>query len=194
MIDASSGGGVINVQANFLAVSNSGLISNGIGGIQGGGGGSGGSISIDFSTLSTSGNITISANGGEGKSSGAGGRIRFFYHNWTQQALKTEMSWSQPFKIEVLGGRSCQGSLTCGEIGSIVAAPCPPGSSLNLTTFACESCPTGFFQIDYGYETCQPCASQPANSVYNTFDSFTKLSNYSSVCNFTCQAGTIPLI
>jgi hypothetical protein len=132
----------------------------------------------------------ITANGGDGKSSGGGGRVRFFYHNWTYSVLQTSQSSNQPFMIKALGGGSCQSTLTCGENGSVIAAPCPPGYHLNLHNFACLACPIGYFQIDYGYEVCEPCMIKPANSEYTNLSASTKLSNYSSVCNFTCLSGT----
>lgn len=57
------------------------MLSNGVGGIQGGAGGAGGSVSLDFYVL-TSNDSTTSANGGAGKSSGSGGRIRVWDQNW----------------------------------------------------------------------------------------------------------------
>lgn len=138
---------------------NSSLISNGIGGIQGGGGGSGGSVSVDFCSLTTLSSPLISANGGNAKSSGAGGRVRFFNHNWASKTFESSAEIS--LTIEANGGNLCDNALTCGERGSIVAAPCPPGYSLSSQSYGCIECPAGFFQVNYGYGSCSSCKNKP---------------------------------
>lgn len=60
--EASSGGGVINIQGNTIEIWNSTVEANGRVATQGGGGGSGGSVALDYTIIS--GNSTISADGG----------------------------------------------------------------------------------------------------------------------------------
>ena len=185
--EISSGGGVMNIQVNNLNILNSNLSANGVGGIQGGGGGSGGSISIDFLNLNTSGNVSILVNGGNGKSSGGGGRLRYFYHNWTYIGGN---SLNLNVVIQALGGAGCEGKLTCAQNGSIIAAPCPPGYQFNLSNYGCSLCPTGTFQVAFGYDLCSNCATKPANSYYNVASNPLSWSNYTQVCNFSCNNGS----
>ena len=185
LTEVSSGGGVINIQVHQLTVVDSCFLANGVAGVQGGGGGSGGSVSIDFSFADLTDKVRISANGGNARSSGGGGRVRFFYHNWA--------NWDQSFndsilRIEALGGVKCETNLTCGQMGSVVASPCPPGYHLDFENYICMACPVGYYQITYGYSTCSECASKPANSYYSQ-PSSGQLNNYSHVCRFTCHDG-----
>jgi hypothetical protein len=183
LTEVSAGGGIINIQVDQLNLQNSNFLANGVGGIQGGGGGSGGSIAIDFTTLNMMGMVNITANGGTGKSSGGGGRVRFYYHNWTAALTTNGLSF---LMIQANGGANCDGGLTCGQNGSVNTAPCPPGYQLDYTSYACVSCPVGYYQLVYGYENCQPCASRPANSHYQLASS-AMFNNYSSVCTFSCD-------
>jgi hypothetical protein len=131
--EVSSGGGVINIQGQVITINSASLLANGVGGIQGGGGGAGGSISIDYTQLSASGNSIMTANGGNGKSSGSGGRIRIWDQNWKSN----QASSNQNISIEATGGLQCDSTLNCGENGSIISSPCPPGYSTNLINFMC---------------------------------------------------------
>lgn len=84
--ESSSGGGVINIQAQTLNFTLTSVTADGKNGIQGGGGGAGGTISLDYNKIY--GNYSlVSANGGNGdrmSSSGSGGRIRLWNHMWKQ--------------------------------------------------------------------------------------------------------------
>ena len=133
-----------------LILENSVFLANGIGGIQGGGGGSGGSISIDYCIPTITASVNISANGGNAKSSGGGGRVRFFYHNWTSIFLPYQNGINS-LLITSYGGSDCDSKLTCGQNGSVIASPCPPGYSLNYISYTCELCSVGSYQLNYGY-------------------------------------------
>lgn len=102
--EISSGGGVVNIQANSALLVSSNISSNGYGGVQGGGGGSGGAVSFDFSSLVLNGKNNISANGGNGKSSGGGGRIRMWNHNW--RSAQQGASLGQ-LGVKIAGGLDC---------------------------------------------------------------------------------------
>jgi hypothetical protein len=131
--EVSSGGGVINIQGESITFNSTGILANGVGGIQGGGGGAGGSISVDYTQLSTAENSIMRANGGNGKSSGSGGRIRIWDQNWKIYQTPN----NQNISIEATGGLQCDSSLNCGENGSIISSPCPPGYSTNFINFMC---------------------------------------------------------
>lgn len=182
---------MINIQVNSLYLENSSLLANGTNGIQGGGGGSGGSISLDFAAVqiaTTPGtSVMITANGGSGKSSGGGGRIRYFYHNWN--AISGNLG-SSSLQVTANGGQCDGGKLSCGQSGSIIAAPCPPGYQLNYNNFGCSLCPNGTYQLTFSYDSCSECSIKPANSIYTwNQSSLADLGNYSTVCNFTCIDG-----
>ncbi len=155
-------------------------MADGVGGYQGGGGGAGGSISIDYTQLSTLNGSLISANGGIGKSSGSGGRIRIWNQNWKKyQAIPISN-----ITIESAGGQQCESNLTCGEAGSIISSPCPPGYSTNFTSYTCYQCTNGTYQLTYGYSLCMKCTNKPLNSYYVPFSAETQLNNYVQVCSF----------
>lgn len=107
--EASSGGGVINIQGNTIDIWNSSVQADGKSGTQGGGGGAGGSIALDYTIMS--GNSVISVDGGTGKSSGGGGRLWLWNHNWRFQKYSAYLS---QFNITAQGGTGCLQLLSCG--------------------------------------------------------------------------------
>lgn len=101
--EASSGGGIINIQGETIDIWNSSVEANGRAGAQGGGGGgSGGSVALDYFVIA--GNSNIRADGGNGKSSGGGGRLWLWNHNWRYQKYNAYLS---QFQITVNGGGEC---------------------------------------------------------------------------------------
>ena len=86
--------------------------------------------------ISINGPLNITANGGSGRSSGGGGRIRFFYHQWND----INDIASEDLLIEVKGGTNCEEALACGQQGSVLTAPCPPGYQLDYQSFICIMC------------------------------------------------------
>lgn len=96
------------MQVLEIYIAQSQILSDGIGGIQGGGGGSGGAISIDYYQMTSSVNSTISASGGSGKSSGGGGRIRVWNHNWINPSTSQQSATNfNHFRIYCIGGSGC---------------------------------------------------------------------------------------
>jgi hypothetical protein len=85
------------------------------------------------------------------------------------------------------GGDCVEGKLSCGQLGSIDVAPCPPGYYLNYSNFGCNLCSNGTYRLAYSYDKCTNCLIKPANSIYVwNQSSVSDLSNYSVVCNFSC--------
>lgn len=181
----SSGGGIINIQCGIISLIGSKLEANGYAGIQSGGGGSGGAIALDY--MAISGNGSISCNGGNARSSGGGGRLRLWCHGWKQSPINQNLIM---IVVSCMGGLLCSGKYSCGENGSIVTSPCPPGYALNLTTLSCEMCDIGHYQVTFGYSRCLPCGNKPDNSVYKVAEDGQGYS-YSQSCIYECLPGML---